>query len=83
MAMPFDEDRSSIIFAGYQVDDTWSELNGAYAVNLLGNQIKWISDLDDFAGTVLTSTLPKLPLLDEDEYLVKPKQSNDQSKKVG
>lgn len=46
-----DEDTLSVIFIGYQVDDTWSQLKGAYALSRNGDQLKWRIDLDNLESS--------------------------------
>lgn len=42
-----EDDVLSIIFIGYRVDDTWSQLLGVHAISRSGDQVNWRIDLED------------------------------------
>jgi hypothetical protein len=42
------EEANPIIWIGYCVNDTWSDLIGIYAVSIDENSINWITDLSNF-----------------------------------
>lgn len=79
-------DLKTIIFIGYQVDATWSDLKGIYAVSLIDKQIDWILDLHDLVsaknGIMIFDQDLKPNNIVEPEVKIKVKDNNSRRKKA-
>ena len=69
LALPFYDDQSTIVFIGYQVDKTWSNILGVYAVNILDKKMEWITDITNFGSNYEMSDIniidPVIPPSDQ------------------
>lgn len=62
------DDLLSIIFVGYQVDSTWSQLNGVHAISRNGEKLNWRIDLEIWAsGNIMATQNVKTLNLFEDK----------------
>lgn len=83
-----DDDLLSVIFIGYQVDDTWSQLKGVHAISRSGDQLNWRIDLENWISAhnantqrTINSSVDKVPV-SEPEVKLKVKGKDKDSKAI-
>lgn len=85
-----DDDLMSIIFIGYQVDDTWLMLRGVYAINRSDDKVNWVIDLErniqnaksSGSAQIITSSIAKQVPLPEPDVKLKVKDRDKNSKAI-
>lgn len=84
LTMPGDE-KSSVVFVGYTIDETKAAITGYYSVCLEGDEILWTTDIstlgNDNSASDAAPVVPMLPLApkkDRVRVVAKKKKSNEE-----